>query len=449
MDTDFDLACASRDTLLALIAEQQAIIAQRDATIAELQKRVDGLEARLAEKNSPGMPGNKPASVKRRPHKDSRKPRPKGFARSRSTPTKRVEHAVDVCPDCGTHLKGGWVQRRREVIELPVAPVEVIEHVFVARTCPLCRKRRVPKVQLEGSVVGRCRLGINLTSLIVYLREEARLPIRAIQEYLRTVHRVELSEGGIIQVVHQVAKKAQPAVGEIRERIRASPVVHADETGWREDGVNGYVVFATPTERYFVRGKRDKTVIDKVLGNSCQAVLVSDFYAAYNHYAGLKQRCWAHLLRELCTLTEMYPEDAWLQEWVQAVHALYEQAKTLPGSGEDERCNAQLEMEEKLLKMCRPFMEEPTAVQAKLCRRIERFIKELFVFVANPAVPSDNNQAERSLRHLVTSRKISGGTRSRQGSDSKMTLASLFGTWRARGLNPFLECRQLLSSLQD
>ena len=59
-------------------------------------------------------------------------------------------------------------------------------------------------------------------------------------------------------------------------------------------------------------------------------------------------------------------------------------------------------------------------------------------------MPSDNNAAERSLRHLVTSRKISGGTRSGQGTDSKMTLASLFGTWRARGLNPLLECRRLL-----
>ena len=70
------------------------------------------------------------------------------------------------------------------------------------------------------------------------------------------------------------------------------------------------------------------------------------------------------------------------------------------------------------------------------------------VFVAHPAVPADNNAAERSLRHLVTSRKISGGTRSQQGTNSKMALASLFGTWRATGLNPFLNCRQLLISPQ-
>ena len=103
-------------------------------------------------------------------------------------------------------------------------------------------------------------------------------------------------------------------------------------------------------------------------------------------------------------------------------------------------------MEEGLLALCRPFLEDPVAVQAQLCRRIERHIKELFVFVSHPQTPSDNNAAERSLRHLVVSRKISGGTRSGPGSDSKMTLASLFGTWRAKGLNPFLETRRLLIS---
>ena len=100
------------------------------------------------------------------------------------------------------------------------------------------------------------------------------------------------------------------------------------------------------------------------------------------------------------------------------------------------------------MALCRPFLNDPLATQGKLCRRIERFIKELFVFVANPAVPANNNAAERSLRPLVTDRKISGGTRSTLGTSTKMALASLFGTWRARGLNPFLQCRQLLTSPQ-
>ena len=109
---------------------------------------------------------------------------------------------------------------------------------------------------------------------------------------------------------------------------------------------------------------------------------------------------------------------------------------------------AQGRLEGKLLAHCRPYIDDPLAVQGKLCRRIERFIKELLVFVAEPGVPSDNNASERSLRPLVISRKISGGTRSEQSTHTKMTLASLFGTWRAQRLNPLTACRQMLSSPQ-
>ena len=57
-----------------------------------------------------------------------------------------------------------------------------------------------------------------------------------------------------------------------------------------------------------------------------------------------------------------------------------------------------------------------------------------------------NNAAERSLRHLVTCRKVSGGTRSADGTTAKLTLASLFGTWRVRHLNALEQCRLLLAA---
>ena len=299
-----------------------------------------------------------------------------------------------------------------------------------------------------GSGRGPAAVGDHLVSLIAALREEGRLPVRTIQWYLQTVHQLKLSVGAIVRVVHQVAQQARPAVAEALERIRSSPVVHADETGWRENGVNGYVwTFSTSTERYFLRRGRGGAVMDEVLGESFGGILVSDFYVAYHHYPGLKQRCWAHLLRDIHKLKVLYPEDAGLVRWARRVQRLYAKAVGWAAAG---GCSLreQLTLERRLLGLCRPFLEDPLAVQGKLCRRIERHIKELFVFVSHPETPPDNNAAERSLRHLVISRKISGGTRSEAGSDSKMTLASLFGTWRARGLNPLLECRRLLISPQ-
>ena len=365
------------------------------------------------------------------------------------TPTQQVEHALEQCPDCGTQLAGGWTQRTREVIDLPQVPVQITEHAYIARTCPGCRRRCVPPAQLDGVALGRQRLGVNVMSLIAALREEARLPFRTIRWYLGAVHGLRLSTGAIVDATKRVAHQAHVVMADIVERIRGSPVVHTDETGWRENGNNGYVwTFSTPSQRYFLRRGRGKVVVDEVLGEEFSGVLVSDFYAAYHHYDGPKQRCWAHLLRDIHDRRTLYPDDAPLAQWADAVHRLYVQAKAFTHPSLLRRRATQLALEQRLLAICQPFLDDPSATQAKLCRRIERHVKELFVFVAEPAAPPDNNAAERSLRPVVVSRKISGGTRSNQGTATKMTLASIFGTWRAQGLNPLTACRQLLTSPQ-
>ncbi len=450
MEKNFDLSTANHEQLLALIAEQQAVIVQQQAVIQQLQRRIATLEAQLRPSGGGGaMPGTKPKTTRRKKRKDERKRRHHGFARRRMTPTETVDHAVEHCPDCGTRLQGGWVRRTREILEVPMTPLRVVEHRFLARDCPLCQKRWVASAALGDLVVGKQRLGVGLVSLIATLRETGRLPLRTIQWLVDTVYQLHLSVGGIVAVLHQTARQAQGAVAAVRERVRASPVVHADETGWREEGVNGYVwTFSTPTERYFVRRGRGKGVVDEVLGEDFCGVLVSDFYAAYNHYPGPHQRCWAHLLGDIHDLRQLYPKDAGLARWAAAVRAVYDDACEINHPDARVRRQEQHRLEEQLLSLCRPFLDDPLAVQRKLCRRVERFLPELFVFVGEPLVPPDNNAAERSLRHLVTQRKISGGTRSPRGTATKMALASLFGTWQVRGVNPFLACHQLLISPQ-
>ena len=151
MEPGLDLDQASRETLLAIIAEQQGVI-------SELRQRVESLEVRLSG-GGPGarMPGHKPAARGKKGAGEAKKPRRKrqqGFARLRMEPTGRVAHAPESCPECHTTLSGGWVQRTREVIELPVCPAEVTEHFFIARRCPLCRKRRLPQEPLQGVAAG-------------------------------------------------------------------------------------------------------------------------------------------------------------------------------------------------------------------------------------------------------------------------------------------------------
>lgn len=433
------------DRLQATIVEQQALIARLEARVRDLEAQRD------RDDPTKRMPGLKPAATPRRRRTGSRKRREHGFSRVRGVSTERVEHAVEQCPHCATPLAGGWVAWRKEVLEIPDAPARVIEHVYLARRCPnrACGARVTPPAvgaAALGVASGRSRLGVHLVSLIATLRAELRLPVALIQWYLEAVHGLELSVGAIVGAVQRVATRGAGAVATIQAAIRASPVVHADETGLREAGTNGYLwSFSTPTERYFVRGGRNKEVVDEVLGPAFAGVLVTDFYAAYDHDDGPHQRCWAHLLRDIHALGERHPTDAGLGAWADAVHAIYERARRVTGSDATRR-QAQRRCADQLLARCQPYLDAQvtTVPQAVLCRRIAKYLPELFTFVADSAVPTTNNAAERSVRPVVIQRKISGGTRSPAGSTTFTRLATLFGTWRAQGLDPLSACRRLL-----
>jgi transposase len=461
--TDPDLLYAPRVELVALIQAQHTTLATQEATIATLSARIADLERRLGSSGGGGMPGTKPAAATRSKATGApRRKRPRGFARRRMTPTRQVEHAADQCPHCATALTGGWVVRRREVIDLPAAPVEVVEHVIRARRCPTCTRVVRPRVDLSEVVAGQQRLSARVVSLIATLREVGRLPVRTIQWLLATVHDLQVSAGTIVAASARVAEMGTAAVAAIRDQVRTSAAVAMDETGWRENGVNSYVwIAATPTARYFVHGRRTGAMVDTILGDQFAGAIGCDFYAAYHHYPGAKQRCWAHLLREMHDLTVAYPGDGALARWKRAVQRLYQVTTHLAAPGAAAAAAAatatatgpapprgqvqtQQGAEARLAALCQPVADDPTAVHAKLCRRILRHLSELFVFVTEPAVPSTNNLAERSLRPVVTARKISGGTRSPAGTATKMATASLFGTWQLQGHNPLLACQTLL-----
>jgi Transposase IS66 family len=108
----------------------------------------------------------------------------------------------------------------------------------------------------------------------------------------------------------------------------------------------------------------------------------------------------------------MYPDDVSLERWAAQVHALYVGAVTIARRDltTAQRQQARAEAEAWLQQLCAPYATDYSAAQRQLCQRALKHLQELFVFVREPDVPPDNNAAERSLRHLVTSRKISGGT---------------------------------------
>lgn len=357
-------------------------------------------------------------------------------------------HAVATCPGCGCGLQGGTIKRHREIIEIALPPVTVTDHHLLERVCPTCQRRCVPTLSESDWVVGQHRFGPTLLSLITTWHEDARMPDAVIQQQLDTLLGLQISVGAIVDALHTVAARGAAQVAAIHEEIRQSPVVHSDETSWREDGDNYYSwLIATKTARYFEVGRRTNAMIDRILGPDFSGTLVVDCYAAYDHFPGQKQRCWAHLLRDARDLLAQFPTDRALARWVRRLRRLYRVAQPNPTHTHTERLTKRKRLEEMTRRLCAPVVSK-NVPQRLLGQRILKYLSEIYTFVLDPTVPPTNNEAERAFRPLVTGRKISGGTRSPQGTRDAMARASLFRTWHARGLNTFTEVRSLLLSPQ-
>jgi transposase len=454
------------EEIAQLRAENQALreaLSQAQAQLSQVQEQLRLALARIEELEKQKMPP--PEFVKadvKKPKAEEKKPRQKRDAehnhgRARAVPTQIAEHRILTCPDCHLRLGGISLARVREVIDLPPPPpVEVIHHRIFKGWCAQCQKWHEAPVDLSADVLGQGRIGVRLTSLIATLRTVMRLPIRQIRDLLRTLHGFEVSIGEIVEVLHRLVAHAQPVLDALKTTIRASPAVQADETGWREDGLNGYIwSVCTPTVRYYeYHHSRAGEVVKRLIGEDFQGVLGSDFYAGYNIHQGLHQRCWVHFLRDVHNLKQKFPQNEILLTWAKNVKAVYDEAVAWAAQGPDlslsprkrqhVRVAQQHAFEQQLWALCQPFVQQEIPHQT-LCKRVESFLPELFVFVAIPGVPAHNNLAERSVRPLVIARKISGGSRSPQGSRTRMGLASLFGTWMAQGLNPFSQCLALLT----
>ena len=107
-------------------------------------------------------------------------------------------------------------------------------------------------------------------------------------------------------------------------------------------------------------------------------------------------------MRDIHQLKEQHPQDLVLARWAHAVREVYDHAQAYPEPGPNlpetvrraQRVEQQQRYQQWLWSICKPYgQRSPMRV---LCQRVERFLPELFTFVAEPRASADNNAAERS-----------------------------------------------------
>jgi transposase len=277
--------------------------------------------------------------------------------------------------------------------------------------------------------------GPQLELFVSLLHHRYHIPQERIQEFLREVLGEEVSDGAIENILARVSQGLEGEYDRLGEEIEDQAVVGADETGWRVAGDNWWLwIFQNAEVSYYtIDEHRSSAVVKGVLGEKFAGTLISDFYSAYGPVvAGSKQKCLAHLLRDIEYGVEA---EAGVEDFSQTLKGIFQEAiglgKRREGLGEEEYQKEVQRLEERLDKALGRKVQ--TEWNRKLQQRLRKHREELFVFLYDPAVPADNNGSERGIRQLVIHRKISNGSRSEGGAKRIVILASVIETLRKGG----------------
>jgi transposase len=371
--------------------------------------------------------------------KPGAKPGHVGHARPLPKPTKVLEHPpLDNCPDCHGPLPAPGETTTRLIEDILAAQPEVTEHHVPRQWCTTCKKFVSPPVPdaLPGATFGH-----RLVILSAWLHFALGLTLSPIVELLRYQLHFKLSAGGLVGAWHRYAAVFYPWYEQIGAEARASGVLHADETGWRVNGRTYWLwCFTTQWVTYYMIDRsRGSPALSKFFTSAFDGVLVTDFWAAYNAVVcAARQACLPHLFRELDKVDEKNGSADW-RAFAKKLKRLLRDALRL--RRRDDLTDAQFaarrtliggRLDDLLVDCC----DSTDADVRRLHQRLCRYRLALLTFLDNPAVPSNNNHAEREIRPAVLMRKNSYCNRSLQGANTQAILMSIYRTLKRRGHNP-------------
>ena len=353
-----------------------------------------------------------------------------------------IEETLSECPHCGSlelteckdvtgHIVEDIVPMRRKVTLYH-------QHYY---WCPSCNK----KITKKSERIKRGRIGKNAISYAAEFRHKLKLPYQKIVELLDTLCGLKVTGGGLAQAMKRGARKVEGVSGAIIESISKSPYVHGDETGWNILSADKrywwlWCFCNSQAVYYDVDEHRNSEVVRRILGEKTDGVLITDFYSSYNKIEAKKQRCLVHLLRDIKNYLEEENSDALvlnhlkevIEELIEEGLKLQKDAGTGTALGLAWQLNRQL-LKERLEELC-ILQSEDKNVQ-RLIKRLNRFQGELLTFIDYPEVEYHNNRAERALRPMVVSRKISYGSQTEEGARTTCIMMSIFMTCQIRGID--------------
>ena len=455
------LSHAQKDELIRLLWSQ---VQELTAQLAQMAARVHSLEQRLSlnSRNSSLAPSSD----------GLRKPAPKSLRQSGQRPnggqqghpgnTLRQSQHIDAviehqgaqtCGACHAQLPAREIIERRQVFELPVLSMQVIEHrlMGVRCACGAWHQGHWPQ-----GVNAAAQYGASVKAFAVSLSQQHLMPLGRVCEVMQDAFGVSLSQASVLEFNRQAAQALAGTVAAIGQAVQSAPVVHADESGIRVNGKLHWLHGLVTQNLTWLgqHAKRGHQAFDELgLLAGVRGTLVHDGLASYKELDCTHSLCNAHHLRELVLAHE---QDKPFDDWAQAMQDLLLQANAevrqhataLPAQRQlwyAQAWDALLaraqalnpEDKEHLQHAPRRGRHKQSAT-FNLIRRLRVHRADVWRFMTEPGVPFSNNLAEQAIRMCKVKQKISGCFRTLDGANTFFTNRAYLATMKKQGNNLLL-----------
>jgi len=291
----------------------------------------------------------------------------------------------------------------------------------------------------------KSNFGPRAHALISYLTSCHFGTRRGVCQILSTVFGIDISLGALCRALDRVSDALEQPSEKIREALVRENKLNVDETGWKSRGERRTLwVFVSPLLIYFhIATSRGAAVLTSVLGQVFAGIITSDDASAYRAYhKGIRQLCWAHLIRKFLALQEVRGSPdacAFAKLMLDEIGNLFTCWYAFADGhlSRIELRHATALIRGRMKRWCRHYKSsQDEAVRTRAVKTLENW-PYLFTFIFHEGVEPTNNIAERALRFAVQWRKICFGSQSEAGMRFTERILTVTKTCRLQGKNPF------------
>ena len=371
-----------------------------------------------------------------------------GWFRTKPKKIDRTEEVrLDKCPECGSSDLSECAKIYEHTQEDIILPrVEVVLYRKHRYYCKHCKRVLFPEGDGE---IPASRIGPRAKAFAAFLRYAIKISENDVTSLFEKVFNLKISSSSISGFMDHLKREALPVYNNLLSELKKGSFIHADETGWKIDGAGHWLwKFCNKTISFsHIDKSRGQKVVEDILGKSYNGVLISDFLSAYNKIDSAKQRCLAHIFRDLDKVIEYWHDDKEVLSYCKRLKKIFKDAIELHTEykgkkWDDTYCRRRKAIANALNDFS--FPNPNKRILKRFAKRLQRHKDEMLTFLYKKNIDYHNNHAERQIRPDVIFRKITYGNRSMEGAQNHSVIMSILQTAKLNGIDPLTALEKIL-----